>query len=320
MNFGSIARREYSGRAITLGSVLLCADYLDLHVGQQGRQRPQGGQHRRYDGDRPADDHPGGEGDLHEHLVLLVADYDAAYVSLFYDLLGPIDQVACGDLDMLGKGMFVFLGGAIHFSGPFAHVLSPFALGVRVLCSSRSSLVWSSPPSWLNRFPKTGYFRVPSSREDYCTHFTAPGWGVTSDAGFGRRAARPLVAASGLLREALLARAREVHRDPPRSAAAPLRRSARRLPRPAPPRQGSPSPGARTPNDARPVGTLLHQATFRRSAVRAHRACWRRARRSVKFPCPGGYVGRACPILRTRTGCSRLPRRRCSPMEPRRVA
>src|SRR5215203_285178 len=125
MNPRSIARREYSGRAVTLGSVLLCADYLDLHVGQQGRQRPQGGQHRRYDGDRPADDHPGGEGDLHEHLVLLVADYDAAYVALFYELLGPIDQVARGDLDLLGKGMFVLLGGVVHPSGLFAHGCPP---------------------------------------------------------------------------------------------------------------------------------------------------------------------------------------------------
>src|SRR5215212_8991693 len=158
MNFGSIARREYSGRAITLGSVLLCADYLDLHVGQQGRQRPQGGQHRRYDGDRPADDHPGGEGHLHEHLVLLVADYEAAYVPLFDELLGPIDQVARGDLDMLGKGMFVLLGGVVHLSGLFAYRQCYSVLVIRFLCPSQSLPVWPSSPRRLDRSSETEQF------------------------------------------------------------------------------------------------------------------------------------------------------------------
>src|SRR5215218_6756450 len=110
------------------------------------------------DSDRPADDHPGSEGDLHEHLVVLVADYEAAYVSLFYELLGPIDQVACGDLDMLGKGMFAFLGGVIHPSGLFAHRPSPSVLVVRFPCLSGSLLVQSSSPYRLDRLSATDYF------------------------------------------------------------------------------------------------------------------------------------------------------------------
>jgi len=43
-------------------------------------------------------------------------------------------------------------------AGTEVSVWRTFVLGVGVLCSSRSSLVWSSPPRRLNRFPNTGYF------------------------------------------------------------------------------------------------------------------------------------------------------------------
>ena len=49
-------------------------------------------------------------------------------------------------------------------------------------------------------------------------------------------------------------------------------------------RQGRPSPGARTSSGVKRVGTLWHRAMFPRAAVRVHRACWRRARRSATFP------------------------------------
>src|SRR5215210_624605 len=133
---------------------------------------------------------------------------------------------------MLGKGMFVFLGGVVHPSGLFAHGPSPSVLVVRFLCLSRSLLVWPSSPCRLDRLSETDYLGCRLHVRIITPHYIAPRSGVTSDAGPWRRAARPPVAAPAGSREALLARERAAHRDLPRNATEPLRRSARRLSRP----------------------------------------------------------------------------------------
>jgi hypothetical protein len=57
------------------------------------------------------------------------------HVSLLDELLGSIDKVACGDLDLLCPGAFILRSDAIHGSGLFAHGLSTLSYFVRLFCT-----------------------------------------------------------------------------------------------------------------------------------------------------------------------------------------
>jgi hypothetical protein len=65
-------------------------------------------------------------------LVVWVTDNQAPDIALLDQLLGPIDQFAAGDLDLLGPGVFVFHTGALYFwvlrswSSPFALIVGSF--------------------------------------------------------------------------------------------------------------------------------------------------------------------------------------------------
>jgi hypothetical protein len=54
------------------------------------------------------------------------------HVPLLDGLLGSMDKFACGDLDLLCPGVFILRSDAIHWSGLFAHGLSPFSHFIRL--------------------------------------------------------------------------------------------------------------------------------------------------------------------------------------------
>src|SRR5215213_8754908 len=110
--------------------VPLRANDLNLHVGEQRRQRPQSSQHRGYQRHHATHRNPSRKRNLQEHLVVLVADDQATNISLINELLGALDELAGGYLYLLGNGVLFLLafvkdpvGFATHRSSP---LLVPF--------------------------------------------------------------------------------------------------------------------------------------------------------------------------------------------------